>query len=321
MLIRALFSAVSPAGQQGKLAIFIFHRVFPAPDVLMPDEPDIKRFDEIMGWLASWFNVLPLDEAIARLKNGDLPQRAAAITFDDGYADNLTCAVPILKKHGLSATFFIATGYLDGGRMWNDTLIESVRLTTLPTLDATRFGLGNLPFASIENKRSAIDKLILAIKHLPAAARHEAVEFVRENCSCVLPNDLMLTTPQLRELRAAGMGIGAHTISHPILATLDEPAARQEIAASRDRLEALLGERVGLFAYPNGKLGADYTARHAAIVKSLGFDAAVATNWGICSQGSDPYQLPRFTPWDKTRLRFGLRMLKTYWANNNGASA
>lgn len=321
MLIKMLLSTVSPAGQQGKLAIFIFHRVFPVPDALMPDEPDIKRFDEIMGWLAHWFNVLPLDEAIARLKNGDLPQRAAAITFDDGYADNLTCAVPILKKHGLSATFFIATGYLDGGRMWNDTLIESLRLTILLELDASHFGFGRLPIASIENKRSAIDKLILAIKHLPAAARQEAVDYVREVCGSPLPDNLMLTAPQLCELRAAGMGIGAHTISHPILATLDEPVARQEIAESRDRLEALLGERIGLFAYPNGKLGADYTARHAAIVKSLGFDAAVATNWGICSQGSDPYQLPRFTPWDKSRSRFGLRMLKTYWANKSGTSA
>lgn len=321
MLIKSLLTAVSPAGLQGKLAIFIFHRVFPVPDALMPDEPDIKRFDEIMGWLAYWFNVLPLDEAIARLKNGDLPQRAAAITFDDGYADNLICAVPVLKKHGLSATFFIATGFLDGGCMWNDTLIESLRLTTLPELDASRFGLGNLPLASLENKRSAIDKLIPAIKHLPATARHEAVEYVRESCGCVLPDNLMLTIPQLRELRAAGMGIGAHTISHPILAALDESAARREIAESRARLEALLDERIGLFAYPNGKAGADYTARHAAIVKSLGFDAAVATNWGMCSQGSDFYQLPRFTPWDKTRSRFGLRMLKTYWANNNGASA
>lgn len=266
----------------------------------------------MMGWLAQWFNVLPLDEAIARLKNGDLPQRAAAITFDDGYADNLTCAVPILKKHGLSATFFIATGFLDGGRMWNDTLIESMRLTTLPELDATRFGLGNLSLNSMAGKRAAIDRLIPAIKHLPAAARQEAVEYVRVACGCALPDNLILTTPQLRELRAAGMGIGAHTVSHPILATLDEPAARQEIIESRERLEALLGERIGLFAYPNGKLGADYTARHAAIVRSLGFDAAVATNWGVAGSGSDHFQLPRFTPWDQGKWRFGLRCLANY---------
>lgn len=307
MLIKSLLNAVSPAGKQGKLTIFIFHRVLPAPDALMPDEPDIRRFDEIMGWLAHWFKVLPLDEVIIRLKHGNLPQRAAAITFDDGYADNLTCAVPILKKHGLSATFFIATGFLDGGRMWNDTLIESLRLTTMPELNATRFGLRNLPLASISDKRAAIDKLITAIKHLPAATRQEAVEYVRETCDSTLPDNLMLTTPQLPELRAAGMGIGAHTVNHPILTKHPDAETRQEIADGRDALEEILGERIDLFAYPNGKLGRDYAPAHVAMVKDLGFTAAVTTNWGTCGSSSDVFQLPRFTPWDRSKLRFAMR--------------
>ncbi len=73
-----------------------------------------------MGWVKTWFNVMPLDAAVNALKKRNLPARAMAITFDDGYADNQVTALPILKQHGLSATFFIATGYLDGGRMWNE---------------------------------------------------------------------------------------------------------------------------------------------------------------------------------------------------------
>ena len=119
----------------------------------------------------------------------------------------------------------------------------------------------------------------------------------------------MLSTQQLQQLRADGAGIGAHTVSHPILAKLDETVAKREIADSRDHLEGILGERVGLFAYPNGRLGTDYSPAHTSIVKSLGFDAAVATNWGICSKASDIFQLPRFTPWDARRWRFGLRLL------------
>ncbi|WP_163360867.1 polysaccharide deacetylase family protein, partial [Escherichia coli] len=91
--------------------------------------------DAILGWLRSWFNVLPLDEAAQRLKDGSLPARAAALSFDDGYADNHDIALPLLQKHGLPCSFFIATGFLDGGRMWNDTLIESIRLSTKPLLD------------------------------------------------------------------------------------------------------------------------------------------------------------------------------------------
>jgi hypothetical protein len=118
------------AGADAKLSILIYHRVLPVPDPLFPTETTVESFDAQLGLLKSLFNVLPLPEAVARLKAGTLPARAASITFDDGYADNFTRALPILQKHGLHATFFIATAYLDGGRMFNDTVIESIRQCT-----------------------------------------------------------------------------------------------------------------------------------------------------------------------------------------------
>jgi peptidoglycan/xylan/chitin deacetylase (PgdA/CDA1 family) len=193
--------------------------------------------------------------------------------------------------------------------MWNDTIIESVRGAALPEIDGAFLGLGVLPLNSIADKRSALAKIIPAVKHLPVEQRSEAVARISEYCQATLPNDLMLSTQQLQQLRAEGAGIGVHTVSHPILAKLDETVAKREIADSRDHLEGILGERVGLFAYPNGRLGTDYSPAHASLVKSLGFDAAVATNWGICSNASDIFQLPRFTPWDTRRWRFGLRLL------------
>ena len=105
------------------------------------------------------------------------------------------------------------------------------------------------------------------------------------------------------------MQIGAHTVSHPILARLSDEQARQEIGDSKIFLEKLLGERVGLFAYPNGKPGEDYMPQSVDVVRSLGFDAAVSTQWGTSGTGDDPLQIRRFTPWDKTKLRFGVRML------------
>ena len=119
----------------------------------------------------------------------------------------------------------------------------------------------------------------------------------------------MLSRAQIRELRRAGMGIGAHTVTHPILAKSADTVARREIAESRDFLAGVIGEPIGLFAYPNGRIDSDYTTSHAAMVKALGFDAAFATNWGVCTRASDIYQLPRFTPWDVARWRFGLRLL------------
>lgn len=309
MFLKQAFQLASPGGDKGNLSILIFHRVLSVPDLLFPGEPDVARFEQIAQWLKAWFNVLPLSEAVARLQRGDLPPRAAAITFDDGYADNLVYAHPILLKHRLPATFFIATGFLDGGMMWNDTIIESIRGVAVPELDGAFLGLGVLPLITIEDKRSALARIIPVIKHLPSGMRSEAVARIAECCKANLPSDLMLSTPQLQQLLAEGAGIGAHTISHPILSVLDQAVARREIANSRDVLEGILGERVGLFAYPNGRLGTDYSHTHAGIVKSLGFDAAVATNWGVCTKASNIFQLPRFTPWDSRRWRFGLRLI------------
>lgn len=312
MLLRTACQLASPAGRRGRLSVLVFHRVLAEPDPLFPDEPDACRFDEIMAWIKGWFRVLPLDEAVERLRREDLPARAAAVTFDDGYADNLIQALPVLQKHGLHATFFIATGFLDGGRMWNDTLIETVRRTAAAAIDAGFLGLGELPLQSVADKRAALGRLLPTVKHLPAGRRAEAVARLAELGAAGLPQDLMLTASQVRALRAAGMGIGAHTVNHPILATLDAAAARREIADSRDFLQGLLREPVGLFAYPNGRRGSDYTAMHRDMVHSLGFRGAFSTHWGVACASCDPYQLPRFTPWDRQRWRYGFRLFLNY---------
>lgn len=309
MLFKSAFALASPSGKTARLSILIFHRVLAERDPLFPNEPDIARFDKIISWVNQWFNVLPLDEAVQHLKNGTLPARAAAITFDDGYADNLICATPILKKHGLSATFFIATGFLDGGRMWNDTVIESIRSASKTNIDCTNLGLGKILISTIEQKQAALERLIPAIKHLSVNQRTDSVARIADACAGKLPTDLMLTSEQVRGMRASGMGIGAHTVNHPILTKIDDQLARQEIVDSSDCLNAILNERISLFAYPNGKLGSDYNKGHAEIIKSLGFDAAFATNWSTCNSASNLYQLPRFTPWDNARWRFGLRLL------------
>lgn len=317
-MTRTLFNAISPAGERGRLSIPIFHRVLPQVDPLFPDEMDAARFDAVCGWLKSWFNVLPLDEAVRRLKNGTLPQRAMALTFDDGYADNHDVALPILKRHGLPCAFFIATGFLDGGRMWNDTVIESVRRTPLAGLPLQALGLqglGETDVSSVPAKQAAIGAVIRAIKYLPVDHRLALTESLAALARVAPPTDLMMTSAQVREMRRAGMQIGAHTVSHPILAKLDDESARREIRDSKHRLEDLLDEPVTLFAYPNGKPDEDYSPQSVVIARELGFEAAVATSWGASNAKTDLFQIPRFTPWDRGRSRFALRLAANLWRN------
>jgi peptidoglycan/xylan/chitin deacetylase (PgdA/CDA1 family) len=120
----------------------------------------------------------------------------------------------------------------------------------------------------------------------------------------------MLTGAQLRQLAHANMGIGAHTVSHLILASLTSAAAREEVAQSKRTLEGLLQQPVPLFAYPNGKPHQDYHRETREVVRDCGFEAAFSTAWGAARPGEDVYQLPRFTPWDASRARFGGRLLR-----------
>src|SRR6185312_1183545 len=124
----------------------------------------------------------------------------------------------------------------------------------------------------------------------------------------MLPDNLMMTSEQVRVMHNSGMEIGGHTASHPILAQMENSAACADIATGKEMLEDITRAPVRFFAYPNGKPGRDYLPDHVRMVRKLGFDAAVSTAPGAARKGSDVYQLPRFTPWDRGTVRFTLRM-------------
>ena len=307
--MKILPSLFSPAGKNAKLSIVIYHRVLAEPD-LLTGEGGIAQFERGLSYLTNNFNILPLSEAVNKLRNGTLPSRAACITFDDGYADNAEIALPILQKHGVTATFFIASGFLDGGRMWNDTVIESVRRAKGDTLDLNAIGLGNHAIATLEQRRETLNLLIDKLKYLPHGARASQVDKLSTIIAADLPDNLMMTSAQVRQLHDAGMEIGGHTLTHPILASIDDAAARTEIAEGKAKLEAIIDTPLRLFAYPNGKPGKDYLSAHVRMIKDAGFEAAVSTAWGAARQDSDMFQLPRFTPWDKSEWRYVLRMVR-----------
>ena len=316
MILKSIAGLLAPGGKGARLSILIFHRVLAKPDPLFPGEQDARRFDEILSWVARWFQVMPLDQAVSQLAAGTLPARAAAITFDDGYADNATQALPLLKQHGMTATFFIASSFLDGGRMWNDSVIEMVRAHQGKAVDLSDIGLGVHSLETHQQRAAAIDSLLGQIKYLEPRKRRETVFAIEKLADALLPSDLMMTADQVKQLHREGMQIGAHTCSHPILARVKDDEAQNEMRAGKVALEALIGDEVALFAYPNGRPGKDYLAKHAVMAKQIGFKAAVTTAPGTSSPATDLFQLPRFSPWDKTPLRYGARMLSNLRINH-----
>ncbi len=199
----------------------------------------------------------------------------------------MTEALPILRSHGLSACFFIATAYLNGGRMFNDTVTEAVRRARSELIDLGGLGLGVHDVSTPEAKARAIGAILPKVKYLPVGQREDTVaELAGLSTDEALPGDLMMTTEQLIALRQAGMDIGAHTHRHPILAGLDAASVQAEISEGVAFLERTLGTRIDLFAYPNGKPGVDYLRGQADIVRGMGFEGAVSTRWGAAGAAS-----------------------------------
>ena len=310
-LISTLVPPVIGAGVSQVLSILVYHRVLPEEDYLRPGVPSVSGFSWQMELIARNYNVIPLGEAVQRLKENRLPPRAACITFDDGYADNYELALPILNKWKLPATVYVSTSFLDGGRMWNDTIIESIRFFPNEELLLDSIIDHPVDLSSKAKRLKAVEEIIGHTKYLDQSERQEFadnLESMLRRSGVTLPDNLMLTTQQLQNLHQKGVNIGGHTVTHPILLELSEEDAKREIADGRDQLQSLIQDDVDHFAYPNGVRNRDFDHRHEEMVREVGFKSAVTTHWGVSDKNSCETALPRFTPWDSQPQKFALRM-------------
>jgi peptidoglycan/xylan/chitin deacetylase (PgdA/CDA1 family) len=157
-----------------------------------------------------------------------------------------------------------------------------------------------------------VSELIRRCKYLEPKQRAARAEALAQAAGVTLPANLMMSSEQVRSLHRSGMGIGAHTVSHPILNAIPATQAEEEIVASRDRLAGIVGAPVPAFAYPNGKPGTDYGNEHVDAVRRAGFTVAVSTTWGAAQVAHDRLQLPRVGFGEDSRLLFGLKMLRAY---------
>lgn len=309
-IIGKALKGLSPLFMTKNSAIILtFHRVLKHRDSLQPSIITEKEFYDVVEYVSQIFHVLSLAELISDIKNKKIKKGSVVFTFDDGYADNCEIAMPILKKFNCSGTFFIATGFLDGGKMWNDTLVECIRHAPSPELNLTSLGLDIYDVSHDKAKIQTINSVIIGIKHKAPERRAAIVsELVKITGLSLLPN-LMMSTIQVKKMQDEGMEIGAHTVSHPILSSVTDEVAYAEIHESRQKLASILAQDINVFAYPNGKPNIDFHERDINIVRSEGFTGAVSTHPGIVNETDDVFQLSRWTPWDKTGFKFSLRLL------------
>jgi len=297
------------------LVVLAYHRV-----ARLPSDPHRlavapENFRAQMRYLRDHCRCLRLEAAAA-------PRRgpAVAVTFDDGYADNLREALPILEETGIPATFFICTGQLDcRGEFWSDELEQLVlgageRPTAFP-LDDPEHG-GVWPSAGDVARRALHDRLHRAMLTLAPARREDWLDQLRHwagTGAAGRETHRALTRDELRALAASPLAtIGAHGVTHTPLALLSAAEQQQELADSRRELETLLGREVRLFAYPFGGRG-QFDATTHRLCREAGFRLAATTFPGQVHRWTDPLQLPRQLVRDWDAAEFAARM-KGFWA-------
>jgi peptidoglycan/xylan/chitin deacetylase (PgdA/CDA1 family) len=304
--------------------VLVYHRVGePGLDPWrLTIEPEI--FAGQMETLARDWSPLSLTDLVEGFNRRRLPERALAVTFDDGYADNLDVAAPIMLEHGIPATLFVATELIDaGGPLWWDELasllLERAQLPATLTLsscngqrwsippvaaDELRAGVSTQPWEARPGTRLRVFyEIWLALRALDAQTREAALEEIAEWADAPRPaGRVLLWWDRLREFVALpGFGLGAHTLTHPALPSCSSEDARAEIAGGADRLRERVGVEVEQFAYPFGA----WNQSLARLIAELGFRAAYTTDGKAISWSSSPHALPRVPAESHASREFG----------------
>jgi peptidoglycan/xylan/chitin deacetylase (PgdA/CDA1 family) len=280
------------------LAILRYHAIC-GPDGHEYADPSIcvtpAAFEAQVAYLASHYRIVSLPEAVRTWRSGrPLPLNAIAITFDDGYADNLPAA-RVLQRFGATGTFYITAGCLSGeAPFWPAELRQLVTRIAAPGIRLVSSGANLwIPCATAIERRQAIRTLSRLFKSNPILVRERLRDELRQQAGSPVLASPMLTWDEVRQMHALGMTIGAHTVTHPNLPSAGLADARREIEESRARLEREVGARVTMFSYPNGGAERYMTKEIARIVEGAGFEAATTSRNGVARPGSDLYALER----------------------------
>jgi peptidoglycan/xylan/chitin deacetylase (PgdA/CDA1 family) len=310
-LLPHLGAQFSSSGK-GRLLVLMYHRVLEKPDAYYPNDVDAESFERQLAIFSQYFNVLSVAEAVECISQGTLPPRSVCLTFDDGYMDNYSVALPLLKKYGMKGTFFVASGFLNGGIMWNDRVAEIIRYSKLSQLTLDECNIQNASMQTEDEKVKLVKDIISKIKYLPMDERNKAVTIIEDIAGKLPVLEMMMRDEHVLALHNEGMEIGGHTENHPILANLQPQDMRQEIARNKETLERIIDASLKTFAYPNGKPGRDYSGESIDIVSELGYRSAVSTAWGFCDAKTDRFQLPRVSFMNTSLMDLCLRMFRAY---------
>jgi len=295
------------------LLILPYHRVAPGPDelLLLPTRPDV--FEAQIAHVTERYRVRPLEAALDALFAGELPPRSAAITFDDGYRDNLEYAYPILRKYNAPAPIFLATDFIGSGRVPpHDEIVRAVRRAGV--LSARMEWKGRLVEFRFDSPAGLSAAIACLMGWLRACDVRETAALLSQVADLTRSSPgrseapAMLSWDEARSLRGDIITFGSHGRSHVACARLTRDQLDAELSGSRAVIERELGAPVRLFAYPFGKPG-DIGPQVPEAVARAGYDYALTTVGVPADTGCDRFAVPRGGPvWETRAGAFAARL-------------
>jgi peptidoglycan/xylan/chitin deacetylase (PgdA/CDA1 family) len=298
--------------------ILMYHRVIDLPFDPYGICVSPENFAQHLEVIKSKYHPISLQQLVENLRQGKIEKRSVAVTFDDGYADNLENAKPLLEKYEIPATVFITSGNLGKNReFWWDELekilLQSTQLPPKLNLEIQgekyQWDLGSSseycpqdyhswnwsqkPAKDPTPRHQVFRSVYQKLQPLLSCDRTEVMNQIIA-WSGVSPtprnSHRSLSPDEVLTLQAGGIvEIGAHTVNHPFLSQLSQPLQKQEIATSKLELEQLLRKEVKSFAYPHG----NYNQETLELVEKIGFTSACSTFMNRVESQSPLFSLPR----------------------------
>jgi len=271
----------------------------------------LAAFEEQIAVVARYYTPVTLDDILRFLSSEkQLPAKAVAVTFDDGYADNYEVALPVLARAGVPASFYVTVNAIEAKTPpWYCRVRHAFATTSKKFwMDSTESATHDLQGPDL--RRSAFLTASRRCAQLVGQLQESTLRSI-ENDLDVIPlrsaDCPMLTWEQIRGLRRAGHIVGSHTLTHPNLAYLGSDDLQMELEQSKTRLEAELHGPVFHFSYPSPILQPHYNGRTVASTKQAGYRTAVTCTSGPVRAGHDPLALRRVSaPKERQEFRWAL---------------
>ncbi|HEV8375949.1 MAG TPA: polysaccharide deacetylase family protein [Candidatus Polarisedimenticolia bacterium] len=301
--------------RSSKAALILgYHGVQNGATSILSRGHSLKNIAGLLSFLSRHLRPLSLEQIVVPLNEGENPPPGFVLTFDDGLVNNVSLAIPLIKRMRIPATFFVPAGFV-GSREdpWPILVREIVYAWPQPTIPAEP---GLWPALYLEGDAS---RFVASHRIKQALKRHEdrrGEVLGRLARPCGSPRapegDRVVDVELLRKMVDAGLTVGAHSRSHPILSGLDSSKAEEEITGSRRDLQEILGAEVLDFAYPNGRFP-DFDETTRTLVKEAGYRCALTTEPGTVVTGDDPFALRRCMPQDVPAFLTSFDLLLRVW--------